>query len=198
MPRRGCDGFSNAHDPMPLIQCPECGAQVSDQAPQCIQCGFPLDFDACPVCRQAVPRDATACPSCGHPLTPGAGRGDGRGTEDRSPVGWFLAAFAKYAVFKGRARRKEFWYFQLFNFLVIFALALLEALVDPSGEGGVLVGLYQLAQFLPAVAVGVRRMHDTGRSGWWILLPIANLIFWVEEGDIGPNKYGPDPIGRRA
>ncbi len=97
---------------------------------------------------------------------------------------YYVEAFQKYAEFQGRARRKEFWYFSLFNFVAAFVLTLFL---------GPIAGLYQLAVFLPATAIGVRRLHDTGRSGWWLLLPIVNIVFLAEDGARGDNRFGPDP-----
>lgn len=95
----------------------------------------------------------------------------------------------KYAQFTGRARRSEFWYFYL---------AIIIGVVVIGGIGGVihapwLVGLVYLAVLVPYVAVGVRRMHDVGKSGWFLLIPIYNLILAVTEGTPGENEYGPDP-----
>lgn len=108
---------------------------------------------------------------------------------------WFFGAFRKYAVFSGRARRKEYWMFFLFNWIASFIMLLLDRMLGLSGSSGygVLGTLYTLAIILPGVAVGVRRMHDTGHSGWYLLIPIYNLVLACTEGDRGPNTYGPDP-----
>ena len=107
----------------------------------------------------------------------------------------YLEVLKKYAVFGGRARRKEYWMFALFNWIIIFVLALIELLVGiaPESEQLVLANIYQLAVLIPIIAVGVRRMHDTGRSGWWLLLPFVNLVFLVSEGTQGDNMFGSDP-----
>ena len=78
-------------------------------------------------------------------------------------MSWYLTVLKKYAVFSGRARRMEYWMFALFNFIISFALAFLEALV---GGPGIVAVLYSLAVLVPSIAVGVRRLHDTDRSGW--------------------------------
>ena len=90
---------------------------------------------------------------------------------------WYLEVLKKYAVFRGRARRKEYWMFFLFNLLIAVALGFVEGLVGiaPESDESVLVTIYQLAILIPAIAVGVRRMHDTDHSGWWLLFPIVNL-----------------------
>ena len=108
---------------------------------------------------------------------------------------WYLTVLKKYAVFSGRARRKEYWMFFLFNILVGFALGLVEGIlgVAPESKESVLAGIYTLAILIPAIAVGVRRMHDTDHSGWWLLFPVVNLVFAVSEGQKGDNRFGPDP-----
>ena len=102
---------------------------------------------------------------------------------------WYLEVFKKYAVFQGRARRAEYWYFVLFNFIVTIILLLISASIGLQ----ILYTLYTLAVLVPSIAVAVRRMHDVGKSGWFILIPIYNLILACTEGDQGPNQYGSDP-----
>jgi uncharacterized membrane protein YhaH (DUF805 family) len=100
-------------------------------------------------------------------------------------------------VFSGRARRKEYWLFTLFNIVIVIVLAALDMAI---GTGGILAGLYELAILIPALAVTVRRLHDTGRSGWFILIgiiPIVGaivlLVFAVQDSHSGDNAYGPNP-----
>ena len=115
---------------------------------------------------------------------------------------WYLVALRKYADFSGRSRRMEYWMFLLVNFLVSFALAA----IDFYGRPGNMLGLiYGLAIIIPSFAVAVRRLHDTGRSGWWIfiaLIPILGwlvlLYFMVIDGDGGDNAYGPNPKAAAA
>jgi len=102
---------------------------------------------------------------------------------------YYLTVLKKYAVFEGRARRSEYWYFTLFNTLIVFALGLVARFTGSEFTAGI----YQLAVFIPSIAVGVRRIHDVGKSGWFLLIPIYNLILLVSEGDRGSNYYGPDP-----
>ena len=108
---------------------------------------------------------------------------------------WYIQVLKKYAVFSGRARRKEYWMFFLFNILIAVALGIVEGIlgIAPESDESVLVTIYQLGILIPAIAVGVRRMHDTDHSGWWLLLPIVNLVFAVTEGTRGANRFGPDP-----
>ena len=102
---------------------------------------------------------------------------------------WYLEVLKKYAVFSGRARRSEYWYFTLFN--VIFQIIL--TIVGIQIGFTFLDTFYSLAVLLPALAVGVRRMHDVNKSGWFILIPIYNLILACQDGTTGENRYGRDP-----
>lgn len=110
---------------------------------------------------------------------------------------WYLTVLKKYADFSGRARRKEYWLFNLFNFIIIVALVFVEGLV---GGPGVLAMIYILAMLIPGFSVSVRRLHDTDRSGWWILLvlipllgEIALLVLMLLDSQEGTNQYGPNP-----
>ncbi len=122
-------------------------------------------------------------------------------------MNWYLEVLRKYAVFGGRARRKEYWMFALFNILISFLLGFLEqrfGLVTEMGFGMISL-VYTIAIFLPSLAVGVRRLHDTGRSGWWMLIvlvplfgAIALLVFAVQDSEAGHNEYGPNPKAAMA
>ena len=96
----------------------------------------------------------------------------------------------KYATFQGRARRKEYWLFLLVSTLISLAIAVVEAL---AGDSQILINIYNWGLLLPTIAVGVRRLHDSDRSGWWLLLPIVNLIFLIQDGTPGDNRFGPNP-----
>lgn len=110
--------------------------------------------------------------------------------------------FSKYATFEGRASRSEFWWFWLFIILGNFVLTGADVGVMHARAGmGFLGGIFVLATLLPSIAVGVRRLHDTNRSGWFIFLPIIPLIgaviliyFYVKDSDPGDNAYGPNPL----
>ncbi len=100
----------------------------------------------------------------------------------------------KFSDFEGRARRKEYWMFFLFVFIVSLVLGMIDEVITPGGIG--MLGLiFQLAVLIPTIAVAIRRMHDVGKSGWFILIPIYNLILAITEGEKGENQYGPDPKG---
>ncbi|MFC4409097.1 DUF805 domain-containing protein [Chungangia koreensis] len=110
---------------------------------------------------------------------------------------WYLKVLQNYIGFSGRARRKEYWMFVLINAIIILVLSILESLM---GLPGIISGLYSLAVLLPSLAVSVRRLHDTGKSGWWILLglipfvgTIILLVFFVLDSEDGANQYGPNP-----
>lgn len=118
-------------------------------------------------------------------------------------MSWYFEVLRKYAVFSGRARRKEYWFFALFNFLVSIALVMVEAALgmgDLESGYGPISGLYSLAVIIPGLAVSVRRLHDTGRSGWWflvVLVPLIGaivlLVFTLLDSEAGTNEYGPNP-----
>lgn len=106
----------------------------------------------------------------------------------------YLETLKKYVAFSGRASRREFWMFVLINFVIGFVLGFVTGLIDPKGGLSFVGTLFQLAVLLPSIAVGVRRMHDTDRPGWWVIVPIMNIIYAIGEGTKGDNKYGPDPM----
>ena len=103
-------------------------------------------------------------------------------------MNYYTAAIKKYAEFNGRSSRAEYWYFFLFNLIIGFVLGLIEG----SNES-MFSNLYSLFVFLPSIAVGVRRMHDISKSGWYIIIPIYNIILFASKGDKGVNKYGKAP-----
>jgi uncharacterized membrane protein YhaH (DUF805 family) len=102
----------------------------------------------------------------------------------------FSNALAKYATFSGRASRAEYWQFVLISFLLGVGVLVVDQAVG--AKGGVFL-FYRLALLIPTIAVGVRRMHDTGRSGLWLVVPVMNLVFTCMRGDQGSNKHGADP-----
>lgn len=114
----------------------------------------------------------------------------------------------KYAVFSGRARRKEYWMFGLFQILFGMVAMIIDSMIGFNFNGipyGVFYMIYGLATFVPSLSVFVRRLHDTNRSGWWILIGLIPLIgaIWLlvllcTEGTAGDNKYGPDPKGQSS
>lgn len=132
---------------------------------------------------------------------------------------WMLLPLRRYARFSGRARPKEYWMFALFLALCFIGIAIIEGVLGLSTtehwarrgdwwvdtgyrtRGGPLTGLFGLAILIPWLAVAVRRLHDGGRSGFWLLIiffpiigSIVLLVFFIMSGTRGPNRFGPDPI----
>ena len=121
---------------------------------------------------------------------------------------WYLEVLKKYAVFDGRARRREYWMFILINLIISVVLVIIDSLIGTvirQAGFGLLQGLYDLAVLIPSIAVTVRRLHDTGRTGWWILIGlipviggIVLLIFMLLDSEPGENQYGPNPKTQEA
>lgn len=107
---------------------------------------------------------------------------------------YFIKCLKQYADFNGRARRKEFWMNFLFLMLFYIGPMILAGVLNIPSLAMVGLIIY-LACFIPYLAVACRRMHDVGKSGWFMLIPIYNLVLFCTEGTIGPNQYGEDPKG---
>lgn len=118
-------------------------------------------------------------------------------------MSWYLGAWKKFATFSGRARRSEYWFFILFHMIAFFVLGFADGIIgtyDPQTGWGVLSGLYGLAALIPSLALLVRRLHDTGRSGITVLIgliPIVGsiilLVFLVSDSKPEENQFGPSP-----
>lgn len=106
-----------------------------------------------------------------------------------NPTQYYVSVLKDYATFDGRARRAEYWYFALFSTIASILLAILGGIL----KFPLLSNLYSLAVFLPSIGVGIRRMHDVEKSGWFLLIPFYNLYLLCIEGTRGPNSYGADP-----
>lgn len=104
-------------------------------------------------------------------------------------MNYYLQVLQNYVKFDGRARRAEFWYFVLFNLIISIALNIVGSLINFP----LIAMLYSLGVLLPSIAVGIRRMHDLGKSGWYILIPIYSIILAATPGVQGQNAYGSDP-----
>lgn len=111
-------------------------------------------------------------------------------------LNYYVGALKNYAVFNGRARRAEFWQYALVNFVIAIVLYVIGLAMGSL----VLYYIYGVAVLVPGLAIMARRLHDTNRSGWWILIAlvplvgaIVLLVFACLEGDRGPNQHGPDP-----
>ena len=118
-------------------------------------------------------------------------------------MNWYLKVLKQYAVFSGRARRKEYWFFTLFNVLFSVVLSVVDVATgtaNPASGVGLLGGLYALGVFLPSLGVSIRRLHDTDRSGWWLLIvlipligAIVLLVFMLLDGTPARNRFGENP-----
>ena len=112
-----------------------------------------------------------------------------------------FTALKKYATFSGRAQRSEYWYFFLFYAIAWAVLVFMDFVLGTNGNGfGFLGSLFVMAMMLPALGVGIRRLHDTGRSGWWTLFSAVPIIGWItitvfaaQDSEPGPNRYGANP-----
>jgi uncharacterized membrane protein YhaH (DUF805 family) len=109
---------------------------------------------------------------------------------------WYLKVLKNYVGFEGRARRSEYWWFVLIHVLILLVLYVISRSIGNT----LLYTLYSLAVFLPGLAVAVRRLHDTDKSGWWVLIaliPIVGaivlLVFMATDSTPGTNQYGPSP-----
>ena len=118
-------------------------------------------------------------------------------------MNWYLHVLKNYATYSGRARRKEYWMFFLFNVLISLGLGVLDVVAGTYSveyETGFFSGLYSLLVLIPGIAVGVRRLHDTNRSGWWILISLIPIIgvlvlfvFTCLDSQPGTNRFGVNP-----
>ena len=115
-----------------------------------------------------------------------------------------LMPLRRYAEFSGRSRRKEYWMFTLLMLVAGLVIGTIEGILGINtmvgGVYGPLTALLVLATIVPSIAVGIRRLHDTDKSGWWLLIALIPLIgslillfFFVSDGTKGQNRFGPDP-----
>jgi len=163
--------------------CTKCGAEVPENVKFCTKCGNSL---------QAGQSTSSSAPQAGQ-------------AEKLSLWEYYIKVLKNYADFKGRARRKEYWGFYLFNMIIAFAVSFLGGFIsgifgDKEGTlGVVLYCLYGLAVFIPSLAVLVRRLHDIGKSGWnwlWVftIIGIVPVLIWLcTDSYPVENEYGPDP-----
>ncbi len=118
-------------------------------------------------------------------------------------MNWFVFALKKYADFSGRARRSEYWYFVLFYILIYIGLTIIDVVTGAFSDSlglGLLTGIFSLAMLIPSISVTVRRLHDTDRSGWWLLIglipligAIVLLVFCVQDSQSSENRFGFNP-----
>jgi uncharacterized membrane protein YhaH (DUF805 family) len=120
-----------------------------------------------------------------------------------TPIDYALTPLRKFADFSGRARRAEYWWFYLLVIVGYLMASIIDSLMGLDGTVGpygIITLVFGLAMLLPSIAAGVRRLHDTDRSGWWMLIAfvplvgvIVLLVVFVLEGTQGENRFGPDP-----
>jgi uncharacterized membrane protein YhaH (DUF805 family) len=124
-------------------------------------------------------------------------------------MNWYLGVLKdKYTAFEGRAGRREFWRFVLYQSVILVLLSLVDYAIGTFSLDlriGLLGGFYGMVVMLPSIAMAVRRLHDTGRSGWWLLaglVPLAGeavlFLFYLLKGQAGENRYGADPLAGAA
>ena len=161
----------------------------------------------CTGCGSDNPENAQFCGECGVSLSASTPTDIGIDAAELPMVDFGTAVklgFQRYVDFSGRSTRAEYWWWELFLTVVSVALIIADTLTGNSSTfgwlGGLLETLFTLATIIPSLALGVRRLHDINRTGWWLLLWFVLVIGWIvlivwaiERGDKGPNKYGPDP-----
>ncbi len=113
-------------------------------------------------------------------------------------VEWYKTVLRKWNDFSGRSRRREFWMFALVNFVAMIVLQIIDSVIGTP----LFSGLYSLAVIIPGIAVGIRRLHDIGKSGWWMLVCLVPLVgifvllyFYILDSQPGSNQYGANPKG---
>ena len=160
----------------------------------------------CAACGKDTPDDSRFCGTCGVSLSVSTASGIGTAASGLPRVSFPQAVslgFKNYFKFSGRATRAEYWWWILFTVLSAIGLAVVDTITGTMGmfgDAGLLGFLFELAIIVPSFALGVRRLHDINRTGWWLLLWFVLLIGWIvlilwaiERGDKGANKYGLDP-----
>ncbi|MBL7704129.1 MAG: DUF805 domain-containing protein [Taibaiella sp.] len=109
--------------------------------------------------------------------------------ENQNMIGYFKRGLQNYANFNGRDTRPQFWWYYLGYIIIAVAVNIIAT----GMQMPLLASLVGLVFLLPNLAAGVRRIHDVGKSGWFILIPIYNIILWATEGEDRDNEYGPNP-----
>lgn len=187
--------------------CRSCGAILIEEAKFCDKCGLKLTNN-CSNCGALFNDADKFCQYCGHATNSTMSEpaiSEAAKTKKINNIQWYFMVLKKYAQFKGRSRRKEYWMFMLFNLVISFALGFLGGFIEAyfnigtDMDLGLLASLYILLTLVPSLAVSIRRLHDTNHSGWWLLIaiiPFAGLwILWLlcKDSDHTENRYGPIP-----
>ena len=175
--------------------CHQCGSENNDSISFCEECGSPQKVRMvskvfCHQCGNDNDDSASFCKKCGAPQSQSGASQNGQQISFQKAIS---LAFNNYANFKGRATRAEFWWFFLFT----TALSFVTQFIDTFSSIGILNLISSLIVLLPSVSVGVRRLHDIDKSGWWMLLWFAIIIGWivlvvwhVRPSDKRTNQYG--------
>ena len=153
-----------------MSYCTNCGTDLASGVRYCVSCGTAVNPEI-----SSSSGEASAGMNDSASQTPAAGM--------MSPVGSIRTCLSKYVDFSSRATRAEYWWWFLFTFV---GSNVVSVVMHPAVSLILFVGL-----FLPGTAVGFRRMHDVDRSGWWLLVPIVNIVFLAKRGSPGTNSYGP-------
>lgn len=198
---------------MKLINCPDCGTQYAANLQACPKCGCPND---------KVAEMANNAPDSFEPIPPGKEEASNKATlwdeftsgdwahylYECALLGWHTYS-RRFAQFTGRATRREYWSFTLvyglmlpYLALILYALIPLATIIGVALKSAIVTGFlvaivvlaYCAFLLIPALAVGVRRMHDVGKNGWWILVPIASFFLTLKRSDADNNEYGAPAI----
>jgi uncharacterized membrane protein YhaH (DUF805 family) len=169
------------------MRCPECGKWIQQGLKFCGHCGFTLNEFI-----DSGDGDQSGLPAYQDSIEAGSVQSSRVSFQEAVKLG-----LRQYAYFRGRSSRAEFWWWMLFNGLAVLGSVILDSIIF--GEASVFYALTLLALIIPTCAVTVRRLHDRNKSAWWFLLglvPLANialLVFYMEMGDSGSNRFGPNP-----
>ncbi|MCU6432490.1 DUF805 domain-containing protein [Undibacterium sp. Jales W-56] len=159
----------------------------------------------CRACGKEIHETAVTCPHCGaaQAKTAAASASSTLADDTGNAFDWYVMALKKYAIFDGRSRRKEYWFYLLFTFLISIGLAIVDNITGTSSFGsstGLLGGLYALGTLIPGLAVTGRRLHDTGRSARWMLIALLPVVGWIilivflaSDSHPAENQYGSCP-----
>lgn len=192
-----------------MSKCTKCGQALKDGARFCHECGSRVNN--CPKCASPLRDDAIFCGNCGTAVENAASNATVNATRSVAPpvkgMGWYMLAWKKWFQVSGRASRREYWTFVLVNLLVIVCVAVATTVLfaDSDLDSRVLAirvsaGLCAVIIFITTLTCQIRRLHDIGKSGWWILINFVPyvggfvlLIFTLLDGNPGPNEYGENP-----
>lgn len=168
----------------------------------------------CPFCKEDIKDGAIKCKHCSSDLSQSAAEKNKQSSAatqkliEYDAFQYYATCWKKFATFSGRARRREYWFFTLYNILASFMLGIIDSvfgIYDPEIGMGLFGAIYSLTVIIPTLAVSVRRLHDTGRSGWWltlVFLPIIGvivLLVWIcTDSEEASNQHGDNPKYQRT